>query len=77
MIFYFDKSVGKEGKEMWYIDMMTLRQHVRMKESSLYRYLKKIPKDQKILYGNKILYPYTVLKLPKIKSKLEPEGKNR
>jgi len=74
MIFYYDKT---DGREMWYVDMRTLRQHVRMKESTLYRYLKKVPDSQKLRYRNKILYPYTVLRMGKIQSKLVLEAENR
>jgi len=74
MIFYYDKT---EGREMVYLDMMTLRQNVRIKESTLYRYLKKVPDSQKLRFHNRILYPYTVLKMPKIQSKLVPDFQNR
>ena len=70
MIVYFNKE---QGEEMVYVDMATLRSKVRMSESSLYRYLKKMPDTHKLRYRNKILYPYSVLKLSKIFSKLVAE----
>jgi len=70
MIVYFNKALGEE---MVYVDMATLRSKVQMSESSLYRYLKKMPENQKLRYRNKILYPYTVLKMSKIFSKLVVE----